>query len=232
MLKQIPNLLTVLRLVLIPFFLFFLVQDDLNDRLIAFAIFSFSSFTDFLDGYLARKLSAESEFGRILDPLADKALVISALSAFIYLDNQIPLWMIFTIVARDILITLIRVLGKTKKIPVQTSRLAKAKTAFQMVSIFIILLVFSVRSYRGNIQETFNKDSTHGRTHSQIALEKLKEGLSLFPPEDSEKGVIKKKFAESVPYFLMLFVTILTVVSGIRYFVTNYKVFLPAPKKQ
>ncbi len=224
--KKIPNILTIGRIVLVPFFLFCLVQDAGIYKLIALGVFFISSITDFLDGYFARKFSAESELGRTLDPLADKILIISTLSAFIYLDKQIPLWMILAIVARDILITLIRILGEKRNIRIKTSRLAKAKTAFQMISIFIILSIFSVRSYRQDIQDTFEESMQNGQTHTQIALKSFMEAITLLPSQNTKNKVIKKKFAESVPYFLMSLVTMLTLISGIRYVVTNYKVFL------
>ncbi len=224
--KKIPNILTVLRILLVPFFLYCLIQDEGYYKLVAFGIFIFSSITDFFDGYLARKLSAESEFGKMLDPLADKVLVIAALSAFVYLDNQIPVWMVVAIASRDLLITLIRMLAQKEGIPIKTSSFAKAKTAFQMISILIILSIFSVRSYRQDIQETFREaKSSGGKTHGQTALRSLVEAISLLSTEDAEKNIIEKNFAESVPYFLMLFVTILTLISGVRYLITNYKVF-------
>ena len=113
--KKIPNILTISRILLVPFFLYYLIQDERHYKVIALGIFIFSSITDFFDGYLARKLSAESKFGKIFDPLADKILVIAALSAFVYLDNQIPLWMIVAIASRDLLITLIRFLGNKRR---------------------------------------------------------------------------------------------------------------------
>ena len=228
--KQIPNILTFLRIFLIPFFIYCLVQNEGHYKLVALGVFILASITDFFDGYFARKFSAESEFGKILDPLADKLLVVASLSAFVYLDNQIPLWMVIAIVARDLLITLIRSRAQKKGVPIKISRLAKAKTAFQMISILIILVIFSVRSYRQDIQETFQESVTTNKTHSQAALKSFMEAISLLPNKEAPKQMIKKKFAESIPYFLMFFVTILTLISGVRYFITNYRLIFQQTK--
>ena len=228
MIKYIPNALTIFRFILVPIYIFLIIPDNIHLRIIGLFIFIFTSITDFLDGYLARKLKVESEFGKILDPLADKFLVISTICAFIYLDRQIPLWMVLVIISRDILITLMRYFGSKKRIEIRTSRLAKAKTAFQMISIIIILVIFTVRSYRENITRIYHAGRNAGHTNIEIAFLEFKKGIQLWPKENtySKKKEIKLVFAQSIPYFLMLFVTILTIVSGIRYAFTNYRVFL------
>ncbi len=223
---NLPNILTLLRLCLVPIFLIFLLQENLESRLIAIFIFLIASLTDFLDGYLARKLNQATRFGEMIDPFADKILVLTALFAFIYLDNQVPLWMVLTISGRDILITVLRYLGEKKNIRIKTSRLGKMKTVFQMISIILILAVFAVRSYRQDIKETFQIGKQTGKTHIEIALGQFKKGIhNLSKKEKVEES--KKVFAESIPYFLMLFVTILALISGLKYVYTNYTVLLP-----
>ena len=84
-----PNILTILRILLVPFFIYFLLQEQLFYKIIAFTLFSLASITDFIDGYLARKWKQETEFGKFLDPFADKILVVGAFLALILLDEQI-----------------------------------------------------------------------------------------------------------------------------------------------
>jgi cardiolipin synthase len=105
----------------------------------------FASFTDFFDGWLARKLNQESEFGKFIDPIADKFLVISSLIAILVIDPYFELfdsWMIVIIVGRDILITVMRWFAIKKGKPLRTSRFGKFKTAFQMLSIGIIIMIY------------------------------------------------------------------------------------------
>ena len=226
MFKHLPNILTILRFILVPVFIFFIIPENIQFRLIALFIFIIASITDFLDGYLARRLKVESRIGKILDPLADKFLVISSICAFIYLDKQIPLWMILVIIFRDVLITLMRYWGRKKGIDIKTSQLAKTKTAFQMVSIFVILLIFAVRSFREDIIKNFDDGRKVGHSNIEIAIQEFKKGIQLWPQKNTQSEEIKLVFARSIPYFLMLFVTILTIVSGLRYIFINYRVFL------
>ncbi|MDH5719523.1 MAG: CDP-diacylglycerol--glycerol-3-phosphate 3-phosphatidyltransferase [Spirochaetia bacterium] len=224
---NLPNILTVIRVAIIPFFLFFLLHDIPVYRLIAIILFMVASVTDLLDGYLARKWNQESKFGRFLDPLADKFLVIASLFAFYFLDKQIPLWMILAIISRDLLITLMRFLAIKKGTEVRTTRLAKAKTVFQLTSIMIIIVVFFVRSYRVDIQETFEQGQIQGKKNFEIAAELFIEGIKMIEDERAYPSETKKVFAQSVPYFLMLATTIVTILSGLRYLYTNYRVLLP-----
>ncbi|MDH5716120.1 MAG: CDP-diacylglycerol--glycerol-3-phosphate 3-phosphatidyltransferase [Spirochaetia bacterium] len=224
---NLPNALTIFRVILIPLFLFFLIKDIPLYRLIAIFIFFVAAITDILDGYFARRLKLESKFGRFLDPLADKFLVISSLFAFYYLDKQIPLWMILTIIGRDVLITLMRYLAIRKKTEVKTTRLAKAKTVFQLFSILIISAVFFVRSYRVDIQEVFISEKAKGKKNFEIASNLLVEAFDLIGKENIETDEKKKVFAQFVPYFLMLITTIITIISGIRYIYTNFHVLKP-----
>ncbi|RME91137.1 MAG: CDP-diacylglycerol--glycerol-3-phosphate 3-phosphatidyltransferase [Candidatus Hydrogenedentota bacterium] len=224
---NIPNALTVFRVILIPAFIYFLLQPDSNSRLLALFLFILASITDFFDGYLARKWNQESAFGRFLDPLADKALVISAIVLFVVLDPQIPAWMVIVIVARDILITLLRWLAIRKGMEVKTSKFGKLKTAFQMFSIVLILVIFAVRSYRHEIIHTYTQEKMRGQKNIEIALNRFQKWILLLPKDQSDPHEKKKVFAESVPYILMLITTIFTAISGIRYLVTNYQILLP-----
>jgi len=223
----IPNILTFLRFLLIPVFVYFLFQESPTSRLIALALFAIASLTDLLDGYLARKLSQDSKLGRFMDPLADKFLVVTTLLAFYFLDNQISLWMVIAIISRDIVITVMRYLSIKKGVELKTSRLAKTKTAVQMTAIVLILLIFLIRSYRVDIQETFLIGHNQGKNNITIAWELLQMGLGLLSPDEAHTTNKRTLFAESIPYFIILFTTIVTVISGLRYLFRNYQVLLP-----
>ena len=142
--KKIPNILTVFRLLLVPLFFIILISDNKNAYFISLLIFSVASITDFFDGRLARKYDAVSKFGLFMDPLADKALSISAFFGFLYLDvlvNVVEPWMVFLIFFRDILVTFLRLIMNRNGLLMITSKIAKLKTTSQLVSIIIILLV-------------------------------------------------------------------------------------------
>lgn len=188
---SLPNIFSYLRIILIPFIIYFLKIRTVEYLIYALLIFLFASFTDFIDGWLARKLNQESEFGKFIDPIADKFLVISSLIAIIAIDPYfeiIDAWMIVIIVGRDVLITVMRWLAIKKGRSLRTSRFGKFKTAFQMLSIVIIIMIY------------MSKRSGFFDTH------------------------------ESLPYWIMLTVTLMTALSGIRYLVTNWKLFFPAKK--
>lgn len=189
---SIPNLLSYLRIVLIPLFIYLLTVKTVEAWTLALIVFIIAAFTDFLDGWLARLLKQESEFGKFIDPVADKFLVISALIAILVLDKNFEIfdsWMIIIIVGRDILITVMRMLAIKRGRSLRTSRFGKFKTAFQMLSVVIIIMIYVVR----------------------------------------KTGIYAAH--ESAPYWVMLAVTILTALSGVRYLMTNWRLFLPERKK-
>ena len=147
--KIIPNILTSFRLLLVPLFFIVLVSDYKNSYLLSLLIFSIASITDFFDGKLARKYNAVSKFGLFMDPLADKALTLSAFVGFLYLDSLVNIvepWMIFVIFFRDILVTFLRLIMDRKGLVMVTSKIAKFKTASQLISIILILLFLSYNS--------------------------------------------------------------------------------------
>jgi CDP-diacylglycerol--glycerol-3-phosphate 3-phosphatidyltransferase len=184
----IPNLLSLSRIVLIPLLVYLLY---VKSWVLALVLFAVASFTDMLDGWSARKLKQESEFGIFIDPLADKFLVISVLAALMVMDPELEIfdfWMIIVIVGRDVLITFMRYLAIRRGQTLRTSRFGKVKTAFQMVSIVIIIMIYIVRKYHIFV------------TH------------------------------RSVPYWIMVGVTVLTALSGARYLYTNWRLFLPEKK--
>jgi cardiolipin synthase (CMP-forming) len=213
---NIPNALTILRIILIPLFLYLIFIANVQERIWALVIFIIASLTDLLDGWMARKFGQVTAFGKFLDPLADKCLVISALIALLILDPLIPLWMIVVIILRDILLTLMRYLAIRRNSILRTTRFGKIKTAFQMVSIIIIIMVLIVRSSIGNITIKISYDE----------ITKFNQVFEII------KSDIPNKWLIITPYCLMAFVTLVTALSGIRYIVTNRYLFLPSSFKK
>jgi CDP-diacylglycerol--glycerol-3-phosphate 3-phosphatidyltransferase len=137
---NLPNKLTMLRVILIPVFLLvlFLVPAPMN-RYIAVVIFIVASLTDFLDGYLARKLNLVSNFGKFMDPLADKLLVMAALVSMVQLGD-LASWVVIIILAREFAITGFRTLAMEANIVMAASWWGKVKTTVQMLMIIVVLL--------------------------------------------------------------------------------------------
>ena len=144
-LRSLPNLLTMLRVLLIPWFLW-LVFVSTHPGAIQTALFVFAaaSITDWLDGYLARKWNVISDFGKIMDPLADKLLVLTALAGLCWLQPfQISKIVFFVVLCRELLITLLREIYQRRGIVVAADKLGKLKTVLQMVGIVAALGVWS-----------------------------------------------------------------------------------------
>lgn len=142
---NLPNKLTLLRVCLIPFFLLFVYWKVPFHFLIALVIFAAASITDALDGHIARKHNLVTNFGKFLDPLADKVLVIAALTVFVELPEinmgAIPL---IIISAREFMVSGLRLLAADSGIVVAAGMWGKLKTAFTMVSIVVSLIWLSV----------------------------------------------------------------------------------------
>ncbi len=136
---NIPNQLTTLRVLLIPAFMFFFSSDMANGHLIATIIFIAASLTDFLDGYLARKWNLVSNFGKIMDPFADKLLVLTAL-IYLAIEGTIPGWIVIIIIGRELLVTSLRALAADNGVILAARNLGKYKTATQMFSIIFLTL--------------------------------------------------------------------------------------------
>jgi CDP-diacylglycerol--glycerol-3-phosphate 3-phosphatidyltransferase len=132
---NVPTILTFSRIVLIPFFLIITPKSPLMGIL----IFLIASVTDFLDGYLARRSGQITKFGIILDPIADKFLVISALILLVDMV-KIPAWVAIAIIVREFAVTALRVVALSKDIVIPAETGGKLKTTAQMVSIILLLL--------------------------------------------------------------------------------------------
>lgn len=140
--KRAPNVLTFLRILAVPLFVFLLIDPTPQANLWATAIFIVASLTDWLDGYIARIYKAESILGTLLDPLADKVLVMAALVMLASGSSEprVPAWMVVVILAREFLVSGLRSLAAVKGTVVPASRWAKHKTAWTMVAIVFLLV--------------------------------------------------------------------------------------------
>ena len=143
---NLPNKLTIFRVILIPFFIVFLLVPDMPflpstewGEWIALAIFVIASLTDMLDGKIARKYNLITDFGKFMDPLADKLLVCSALIALIEL-GRIPAWMVIVIIAREFTISGFRLVAADKGVVIAASYWGKFKTLFQMVAVCLLIV--------------------------------------------------------------------------------------------
>lgn len=137
---NLPNRLTVLRVILIPFFVFFLLFNPDNDmfKWIALGIFIVASLTDMLDGKIARKYNLITDFGKFMDPLADKLLVCSAMIGLIEL-GRIPSWIVIIIIAREFVISGFRLIAADNGRVIAASYWGKFKTTFQMIMVILMI---------------------------------------------------------------------------------------------
>ena len=140
---KLPNKLTILRVIMIPFFLVALLVDGIPaGKWVALAIFIIASFTDMLDGKIARKYNLITNFGKFMDPLADKLLVSAALIALIPL-GKIPAWIVIVIISREFIISGFRLIASDNGIVIAASYWGKIKTVTQMVMIVLLIADFS-----------------------------------------------------------------------------------------
>lgn len=138
-----PNKLTVARMIIVPFLVVFLLTGwggDAN-RYISLALFVVASVTDWFDGYLARKNNLVTNFGKFMDPLADKLLVCSAMICMIEL-NRLPAWFVIIIIGREFIISGFRLIAAENGIVIAANYWGKFKTASQMIMIILLILHF------------------------------------------------------------------------------------------
>lgn len=190
--KNLPNQVSLLRILLTPVFIFLLLHENNTWRLISFLIFTIAVITDYYDGYAARKLGVVSDFGTFLDPLADKVLVLSAFICFSLL-GYFPFWMVIIVVLRDVVITGFRMIAMMKGLVFTTEFFAKMKTFGQMVVLYIIYILYLIN--RMELSSDF-----------WLFFNRLHDGRFI--------------------YFLMLLITMITVISGIQYFYLNRKLII------
>ncbi len=137
---NLPNKLTIFRVILIPFFVLFLLLEPDNQtfRLIADLIFIVASLTDMLDGKIARKYHLVTNFGKFMDPLADKLLVCSAMVCLVA-TGQLAAWIVIIIISREFIISGFRLIASDNGIVIAASMWGKFKTVFQMLMIIVLI---------------------------------------------------------------------------------------------
>ena len=142
----LPNKLTMLRMILVPFFVAaLLIQNGeiFALRMTALVLFLIASLTDLLDGKIARKYNLVTNFGKFMDPLADKLLVCSALICLVQL-GQLPAWIVIIIISREFIISGFRLVAADQGIVIAASMWGKSKTVSQMIS--IVLLIINIKT--------------------------------------------------------------------------------------
>lgn len=135
-----PNKLTVLRMILVPFFVASLLAGDVlpHHNLIALVIFAAASYTDHLDGKIARSRNLVTTFGKFMDPLADKIMVISALVCFVS-QGLADVWLVLLIIFREFMVTSVRLVAADSGVVVAANNWGKAKTVSQIIAILFVL---------------------------------------------------------------------------------------------
>ena len=146
---NLPNKLTMFRVILIPFFVFFLLAPYFEGygNYVAVAIFIVASLTDLLDGKIARKYNLVTNFGKFMDPLADKLLVCSAMICLVEL-KLLPAWIVILIIAREFIISGFRLIASDNGIVIAASYWGKFKTTFQMLMVIVLLLNFDISAFK------------------------------------------------------------------------------------
>lgn len=142
---NLPNKITLFRVILIPFFVFFMLTEEIsNHNYIAVAIFIIACITDAIDGYIARKYNLITNFGKFMDPLADKLLVSAALICFTALpDISLSPWIVIVIISREFVISGFRLIASDSGIVIAAGNWGKLKTIAQMI--MSILLIIHIR---------------------------------------------------------------------------------------
>lgn len=205
----LPNIITTVRILLMPLFIFLFFSKGFAAKFSALCVFLIAAISDYIDGRLARKYGMISEFGKFLDPLADKILVLTTLFLFTEIKEfYIPMWLILLIASREIFITGLRIFFIKKKRPMKTSIFGKIKTSFQLSSIIIILVMLCTRTYI--IERKF-----HLFAHKEAKLLNLKNVWEV------SLGGAWGGMLKYLPLFLIVATTIITVISGIHYIITN-----------
>lgn len=158
---NLPNKLTLSRIALTIVFLFFLFAHGVTYKIFALLIFAIAAFTDFLDGYIAKRFNLVSDFGKFMDPIADKILTLAAFLAFVEM-GLVTAWMVIIIIFREFIITGLRLMALRKNRVIEATLAGKHKTASQMFAIFMILIFiilreigYSLEFWTANFQNSF-----------------------------------------------------------------------------
>lgn len=136
---NLPNVLTLLRILLVPVLVVALLDETANGDLLAAIVFALASATDAMDGYLARTRNDITTFGKLMDPIADKLLIISALVALVSL-NRLAAWVAMVIIARELTVTVTRMHATQQGVIIAANSWGKAKTIVQVAAIFVLIV--------------------------------------------------------------------------------------------
>src|ERR671935_1835008 len=139
---NLPNLLTVLRILLVPVIIVALLEETPNGDALAAFVFALAAFTDGLDGYIARSRGAVTTFGKLMDPIADKLLIIAPLVLLVSL-GRIAAWVAMVIIAREFAVTGLRMVAAEQGVVIPASFTGKVKTITQVAAIFAVIAVSS-----------------------------------------------------------------------------------------
>jgi CDP-diacylglycerol--glycerol-3-phosphate 3-phosphatidyltransferase len=137
---NLPNVLTLLRILLVPVLVVALLDETANGDLLAAIVFALASVTDAMDGYLARTRNAITTFGKLMDPIADKLLIIAALVALVSL-HRLAGWVAMVIIARELTVTVTRMQATQHGVVIAANLWGKAKTIVQVAAIFFVIAV-------------------------------------------------------------------------------------------
>lgn len=198
-LRKVPNRLTMFRIFIIIIFIPMVLADKMITSYIALFLFIIAAISDYLDGYIARKYNIISNFGKVMDPLADKIMVISALLCFVQL-NVVPAWMVIIIIAREFLISGIRIMAAKDGDIIAASSWGKAKTITEIIAIIAILVLLAI---------------VNTLEYLSISTEKI----SIL---DFQIRIVLLKL---IPYWLMFIVAVTALISGLEYYFKNVKLF-------
>ena len=188
---NLPNKLTISRIFLAFVLMYFIFARWPGAKYLAFFTFAAASLTDYFDGYFARKEGKITDFGKLMDPIADKILILAAFLAFVELD-LIPAWTVVIIMAREVTVTGLRIAALSKGRVIEAEEAGKHKTVSQMIAVSMILIFLMFREA----------------------------GKSLaFWNVDTERWVLNLIFV------VMLVTVVLTLTSGISFFIRNRKLF-------
>ena len=137
---NLPNALTLLRILLVPVVVVALLDETPNGDAIAAGVFALAALTDGLDGYIARRRQEVTTFGKLMDPLADKLLIVAALVSLVSL-GRLAAWVAMVIIARELAVTGLRAVAVERGVVISASWLGKLKTLLQVIAIFALILV-------------------------------------------------------------------------------------------
>lgn len=199
---------------MIPFFIWFALQNDATSLIIALVLFCVASFTDFLDGYIARKYNQVTDFGKFVDPLADKLLVTAALLIFIE-KGIFSAWMVFIVLAREFIITSLRNVAAAKGRVLAATWTGKVKTCVQIAGIivdFLYLIVLGMSISSGG---------------SEVAS-----SIGVIGGADGPTSIVVMSSGVSLPTIVAWVVTLVTLYAGIDYLRKNWDLIKDGAVKQ